>query len=317
MKKLEFSNGDVMPNLGLGTWKSAPGEVGAAVKTAVRTGYRHIDCAYVYGNEAEIGNALSELFADGEVRRDELWITSKLWNNFHAPQRVRPALDNTLKDLQLDFLDLYLIHWPILFREDVFWPSKGSEMVPLEEIPLPDTWKAMVACRDAGATRHIGVSNFSVRKIREVTDATGVQPEVDQVEMQPLLQQPGLKAYCDENDIILTAYSPLGSRDRSADNKSSDEPDLFKNPVISSIARAHDCSPAQVLIRWALQRGTAVIPKSVNPERIRQNYDTLKMKLSDAEMEALAGLERHYRFLNGQVFEMEGSPYTAKSLWDE
>jgi alcohol dehydrogenase (NADP+) len=317
MKKLQFSNGDIMPNLGLGTWKSTPGEVYEAIYEAVRIGYRHFDCAYVYGNEAEIGKAFADLFAAGTVQREELWITSKLWNNFHRREDVRPALEKTLSDLRLEYLDLYLIHWPVLFRPEVNWPEKGSDMLPLSEIPLAETWRAMVECRDEGLSRHIGVSNFSKTKIQGLIDETGVVPEVDQVELQPLLQQNDLKSFCDANGIWLTAYSPLGSRDRLPQFKAPDEPDLLEHPVVSGIAERNGISPAQVLIRWALQRGTAVIPKSVNPGRMQQNYDTLRMELSEEDMREIAAVDRHYRFLNGMVFEMEGSPYTARTLWDE
>jgi alcohol dehydrogenase (NADP+) len=168
MKKLVFKNGDTMPALGLGTWQAPRGEVGQAVREAIRIGYRHIDCAAIYGNEKEIGEALQAAFKAGEVQREELWITSKLWNTRHGQANVRPALEKTLADLQLDYLDLYLIHWPVAMKHVV--PHIPNQFIPLEEQPIADTWLGMEAVLDAGLTRHIGVSNFSVKKLKKLLE---------------------------------------------------------------------------------------------------------------------------------------------------
>ena len=169
MQNLTFANNDQMPILGLGTWKASPGEVGKALREAIRIGYRHIDCAAIYGNEAEIGKALDASMKAGEVTREELWITSKLWNNAHARDQVGEALKKTLHDLGLDYLDLYLIHWPVATKPDVIFPSKYDQFLSLAEVPLTETWAGMEACVQQGLTRHIGVSNFGIKNIETAT----------------------------------------------------------------------------------------------------------------------------------------------------
>ena len=197
--------------LGLGTWKSSPGEVGGAVRTALELGYRHIDCASIYGNEAEIGQALAGAFRDGVVQRDQLWITSKLWNDCHAPEDVRPALLRSLSDLQLEQLDLYLIHWPVVHRHGVVMPEQAADQIPLEQLPLSQTWGAMEALVEEGLVRQIGVSNCSAAKIAALLPQARHRPMVNQVERHPWLQQNALLQLCQREGIGLTAYSPLGS----------------------------------------------------------------------------------------------------------
>lgn len=306
-----------MPALGLGTWKSAKGEVGQAVKEAVRAGYRHIDCAYIYLNEAEIGGALRDLMDEGTVKREDLWITSKLWNNRHARGQVEGALRQTLADLGLDYLDLYLIHWPVALREDVLYPEKGDDFVALEDLPLHETWKGMEDAASLGLARHIGVSNFSVKKLDNLIQSARTAPEMNQVECHPFFPQHDLFAFCRKHGIHLTAYSPLGSQDRSAAIKRPGEPSLLQNPVIGEIARNLGCTPAQVLLQWAMRRGMAVIPKSVNPGRIRENLAATEVGLSDADMEKISDLDRGFRYLDGSIWALPGSPYTLQGLWDE
>jgi len=317
MKFLYLEDGDALPMVGLGTWKSQPGEVYQAVREAVRLGYRHIDCAPVYGNEPEIGQALADAMSAGEVNRQELWITSKLWNDSHKKQDVKPALRKTLTDLRLSYLDLYLIHWPVAFRKGVTFPHSRDEFYTLDQVPLSETWQALESCVDSGLTRYIGVSNFSVRKLQGILDGCRIKPSVDQVEMHPLLSQRQLKKFCDRNRIHLTAYSPLGSRDREPAFRPRNEPDLLALDVIKELAAGRGITPAQILLAWAVTRGVSVIPKSVDSDRLRQNLAAGDMELSEAEMQRIDGLDRHYRFISGSFFAGRNSPYTIGGIWDE
>jgi alcohol dehydrogenase (NADP+) len=316
MKTHRFANGDVMPLLGLGTWKSQPGEVYEAVREALRVGYRHIDCAAAYGNESEIGSALRDGMRDGGIRREELWITSKLWNTAHGRDKVGPALSKTLADLGLDYLDLYLIHWPVPLRPTEGRASKPADFYTLAEVPLHDTWAGMEGVVRDGKARHIGVSNFSSKKLADVLARATIRPEVDQVESHPLLQQPDLLRFCAAEGIHVTAYSPLGSSDRPAFARAADAPVLLDNPVIHAIAAAHGYTPAQVLIAWHLQRGISTLPKSVKPARLRENLAAAELELTPADMERIASLDRGYRLLAGDFWVVPGGPWTLETLWD-
>jgi alcohol dehydrogenase (NADP+) len=316
MNQLTFRNGDLLDSIGLGTWKSEPGEVYDAIRQAIKIGYTHIDCAWIYRNEAEIGHAINDAINDGDITRERLFITSKLWNSFHAPDDVEKAIKESLHALQLTYLDLYLIHWPIAHRPGITFSEDNSGFAPIDEYPIAETWRAMEELAHKGLTKHIGVSNFNIPKLERLMETATIIPEMNQVESHPLLAQPKLFQFCQENKILYTAYSPLGSRDRADNIKGNNEPDLFELTAIKSIAENHSVHPAQILIKWAEARGSAVIPKSVNPKRLQANLESAQIPLSSVEMETLNQLDRGYRFLDGKFWEREGGYYTAESLWN-
>ena len=315
MKTLKFTNGDTMHAIGLGTWKSTGADVKKAVKDALHAGYRHIDTAAAYGNEEVIGEALSEIFAEGKIFREDVFITSKLWNDSHAEGQVIPALQDSLKKLQLDYLDLYLIHWPVAFRNGVDFPKKPEDYLTPEEAPIIETWKQMEKAKKDGLAKHIGVSNFSDVKLKELIVKASVKPEMNQVELHPLLQQDDLLAYCKSENVLVTAYSPLGSGDRSNSMKGENEPNLLEIDTIKDIARKHNASEGQILISWHNHRGNAAIPKSTSKEHIKENFKAASIELDEADMKAIAKLDEHYRFITGKFFEEPSKGY--KDIYDE
>jgi alcohol dehydrogenase (NADP+) len=209
------------------------------------------------------------------------------------------------------------MHWPIAHKPGVTFSEDASGFASLEEYPLIDTWKAMEELVGKGLTKHIGVSNFNIPKLQLLIDNGSIVPEMNQVESHPLLAQRELLEFCNKNDILYTAYSPLGSRDRAEGMKGADEPDMFEIPRIKAIAQNHGVHPAQILIKWAEARGTAVIPKSVNPERLKANLASANIPLSELEMMEINKLDMGYRFLNGKFWEREGGYYTADSIWND
>ncbi|MEJ2003633.1 MAG: aldo/keto reductase [Cyclobacteriaceae bacterium] len=316
MNELYFSDGSSIPQLGLGTWKSDTGVVGNAVTEALKSGYRHIDCAAIYGNEKEIGTALKNAFSEKIADRNEVFVTSKLWNTMHHPDDVEKALKTTLDDLGLEYLDLYLMHWPIALKREAQFPFGPDDFIAPDELPYTETWKAMEKLKEKGLARHIGVSNFSISNLSKLIRSCNIKPEMNQVEMHPFLPQKELFHFCSDHDILMTAYSPLGSSDRSERLKAENEPSLLENSIVHDIADDAGCSPAQVLLAWALQRGTCVIPKSTNPGRIKQNFNAQKVELSDEMVRTLDHLDVNFRFVSGSFWAKDGSPYTLDFLWN-
>lgn len=303
-----LATGATIPLVGLGTWKSEPGRVRAAVETALKCGYRHVDCAAIYDNEGEVGEALARVFATTKLTREEVFITSKLWNTEHAPDRVEPALRKTLRHLRLDYLDLYLIHWPVT-------GVRGDEVTP----PILDTWRAMEKLVDEGLVRAIGVSNFSEKKLRALIASARHPVSVCQVEIHPYWRQERLLEFCETNGVHVTAYSPLGSPD-SAAMFGRDAPALMRDPAVVAVAERAGKNVGQVLVRWALQtRPTcSVLPKSADPERIRSNLDVLDWNLDDDDVRTLGSLATQRRMVDGSFWLSPAGPYrTLNDLWDD
>ena len=286
--------GAKIPVVGLGTWKSKPGEVANAIRIGVEAGVRHIDCAQIYGNEKEIGQALKDLFDRGVVKREDLFITSKLWNSFHAAQDVRPALQKTLDDLQLSYLDLYLIHWPHGFeRGDVLFPKNEDGTVRYADTHYMESYTEMEKAVNDGLLRHIGLSNFNCRQMTEVYEKSTIKPAVNQCECHPYLNQEPLIAAARKLNVVFTAYSPLGSGDRPWAKP--DDPKLLDDAGLKQIGDKYGKTSAQVLIRFQVERGVAVIPKSVNEDRIRANFNVFDFELSEEDMAQLASFNRPWR----------------------
>lgn len=317
MKHLRFTNGDELPILGLGTWKAKPGEAKKAVKMAVEMGYRHFDCAPIYGNEQEIGEALAACLQSGKVKREDLWISSKLWNDSHKKTEVIPALNKTLENLQLDYLDLFLIHWPVALKHGTKMPRGAQDFLALEKVPLVETWRGMEETLSTRKAKHIGVSNFSEKKLSLLIPQCRKPPEVNQVELHPFLQQNALLKYCQSLNIQLVAYSPLGSKDRPQRLKSEDEPLLLENKTVRHLARKKGCTPAQILIAFGIARNTAVIPKATSEKHLKSNFEATQIHLDESEMEQLRKQERAFRYVDGSMWENNGGPYTTSEIWDE
>lgn len=300
------SGTDTMPAVGLGTWKIPNEAAGSVVHEAVRLGYRHLDCACDYGNEPEVGAGLAGALNDGICRREEMWVTSKLWNTYHDPRHVRAACERSLRDLRLNFLDLYLVHFPIAMEFVPFdrryppgWfhdPEADRPAMKPVRIPISETWGAMEALVETGLVKRIGICNFGISLLRDLLSYARIRPAVHQVELHPYLTQQQLLRFCREETIGVTGFSPLGSLSYVSIGMAREDESVLEEPVVREAAVRHDRTPAQIVLRWGVQRGTVIVPKTSRPERLRENLAIFDFQLSNAEMEALNALNRNRRF---------------------
>ncbi|MEO1318996.1 MAG: aldo/keto reductase [Pseudomonadota bacterium] len=301
-----------MPQVGIGLWKIDRDKTAEMVRAAIAAGYRHIDSACDYGNEIEAGQGIADAIAAGDCTREELWVTSKLWNTFHEPDRVREGLEKTLADLQLDYLDLYLIHFPIALqyvpiseRYPPEWfpdPDAVSPAMTPIAVPLADTWRAMEALVDEGLVKRIGVCNYNTGLVHDLMSYARIKPAMLQVESHPYLTQEKLLRLASMYDLPMTAFSPLGASSYKELDMATEQDNVLNSDVVTKIAATHGKSPAQVVLRWGVQRGTAVIPKTSRVERLAENIDVFDFALSDDEMTAIAGMNSDRRFNDPGVF---------------
>jgi D-xylose reductase len=302
---------DAIPPIGFGFWKVARSDAADTAYQAIQAGYRHLDCAADYGNEIEVGEGIERAISDGLVTREELWITSKLWNTFHAPEHVEEGCRKSLSDLGLDYLDLYLVHFPIALEyvpiakryppEWVHDPDTQSGM-KRAKVPLQATWAAMEALVDNGLTKRIGVCNYNSALIHDLMTYAKVQPHMLQIEAHPYLAQERLIRLAKEYGIAVTAFSPLGALSYVELDMAKQSDSVLSEAAVISAAAAYDKTPAQIVLRWGIQRDTAIIPKTSNPQRMRENLDILDFALSDEEMAAISALNQNNRFNDPGAF---------------
>lgn len=304
---IKLNDGHQMPQVGLGLWKIDQPTCADTVYNAIKTGYRLLDGACDYGNETEAGEGIARAIKDGLVKREDLFIVSKLWNTFHDGHQVEPICRKQLKDWGIEYFDLFYIHFPVALkyvdpkvRYPPGWAYDGKNDIQLSKAPIQETWIAMETLVEKGLARSIGVSNFQGSLLLDLLRYAKIRPAVLQIEHHPYLVQPTLLQLAKDEGIAVTAYSTFGpSSFVELDwQKAIDTPVLFEHPVIVAIAKKHEKSPAQIILRWATQRGLAVIPKSTSQRRLEDNLNVCSFDMETCELDKISGLNRNLRFNN-------------------
>ena len=314
-----------IPSIGFGLWKIANENCANVVYEAVKQGYRHFDSASDYGNEKEVGMGLKRAMEDGLCTREELWITSKLWNTFHHPDHVPAALQHSLEDLQLDYLDLYLIHFPIALEfvpfeeryppEWFFAPEEINPQMKLARVPLADTWKAMENLKIKEIVKNIGVCNYSTGLLHDLMNYCQTPPDLLQIESHPYLCQENLIRLAKQYGLKVTAFSPLGSLSYVELEMAEQNESILDQEIVRVISKRLGCSPAQTVLRWGIQRGNSVVAKSVNANRMAENLASSLIELTDEDMLAITNLDRGRRFNDPGNF-CEGAFNTFHPIYD-
>ncbi|RWR75130.1 methylecgonone reductase-like protein [Cinnamomum micranthum f. kanehirae] len=308
-----LNSGEKIPMIGLGTASSpVPHDLLiSSFISAIETGYRHFDTAALYGSEAPLGKAIAQALQQGLVKtREELFITSKLWCTEAHHDRVLPALKQTLQNLELDYIDLYLIHWPLSLKPgEIKFPFNKEDLLPMD---FKAVWEAVEECQRLGLVKSIGVSNFSWKKLSQLMVNAKIPPAVNQVELNPAWQQRKLRDFCKENGILVSAWSPLGKNGAPWGSLA-----VMHSPILKEIAAAKGKSTAQVSLRWIYQQGVSVIVKSFNKERMKENLEIFDWELSEEELQQISQIPKHRGF-SGELFISPNGPYkTLQELWDE
>lgn len=306
--RVALNDGNFIPVLGFGTTvpqKVPKDELIKATKIAIDAGFRHFDSAYLYQIEEEAGQAIRSKISDGTVKREDIFYTSKLWCTFHRPELVRTCLEMTLKKTQLDYVDLYIIHFPLPLQPgNDFFPRDEHGKLLVDAVDLCDTWEAMEKCKDAGLTKSIGVSNFNCRQLEMILNKPGLKykPVCNQVECHLYLNQMKLLDFCKSNDIVLVAYGVMGTQ-RYRGWVDQNSPVLLDDPVLGSMAKKYHRTPALIALRYQLQRGIAVLTTSLKEERIKENTKVFDFQLSSEDMKVLDGLNRNMRYVTCPMFD--------------
>ena len=319
--KIKLASGRSIPSVGMGTFgsdKYGAEEVSAAVAGAIRCGYRFFDCASVYGNEDLIGKVFGEAFKSGVVKREELFITSKVWNDMHGPGMVSASLEKTLADLGLTYADAYFVHWPFpnYHAPGCDGDSRNSDSVPFSADRFMATWEQMEAIYDKGLARHLGMSNMTVSKLEAVLPRCRIKPELIEMEQHPAFQQEALFNYCRSQNIAVIGFCPIGSPNRPERDKAEGDVVDTELPEVAEIAKAHGIHPALVCLKWAVERPSIPIPFSVHAKNYESNLRSVtEDPLTTEEMELLKKAERNCRLVKGQVFLWPGAK-GWEDLWD-
>ena len=312
MSQMINVTGQQMPAVGLSLWKIDSKCVAETVYEAIKRGYRHLDSAADYGNEKQVGEGIARALADGLCKREDLWITSKLWNTYHRKEHVQAACERSLSDLGLDYFDLYLIHFPIALQyvdfdqryppEWIYDPNAENPCMVLDSVPLSETWAAMEELVEIKLARKIGICNYTAVLLHDLMSYARIKPAMLQIESHPYLTQEALIRTAQSYNIAVTAFSPLGALSYVSLDMASSEDSVLQQSAVVSIAKRLGVTPAQVVLRWGIQRGTAIIPKTSRAERLDENIALADFSLTDDDMQAISALNRHRRFNDPGVF---------------